>query len=139
MKTREDIVKEFNRAFSLPVDLNIGRAITSGNLSLCNNLIYEEFTELDDAVCALLDPDKEGDIENVLKELADLQYVISGFAVRMGLNLEEAFQRVHLSNMSKLGEDGKPIYNDLGKVMKGPNYKEPYLSDLVEEEDYTNE
>jgi predicted HAD superfamily Cof-like phosphohydrolase len=49
----------------------------------------------------------------------------------MGLDLEAAFQRVHTSNMSKLGEDGKPIYRDDGKILKGPNYKPPFLDDLI--------
>lgn len=67
----------------------------------------------------------------LLKELCDLQYVLSGFAVTFGLPLDEAFKRVHESNMSKLGPDGKPIYREDGKVLKGPNYKKPDLSDLV--------
>lgn len=68
----------------------------------------------------------------LLKELCDLQYVLSGFAVTFGLPFDEAFRRVHESNMSKLGPDGKPVYREDGKVMKGPNYKEPNLTDLVE-------
>lgn len=68
----------------------------------------------------------------LLKELCDLQYVLSGFAVTFGLPFDEAFQRVHESNMSKLGPDGKPVYREDGKVMKGPNYKKPNLTDLVE-------
>ena len=68
----------------------------------------------------------------LLKELCDLQYVLSGFAVTFGLPFDEAFRRVHESNRSKLGPDGKPVYRDDGKVMKGPNYKEPNLTDLVE-------
>lgn len=68
----------------------------------------------------------------LLKELCDLQYVLSGFAVTFGLPFDEAFRRVHESNMSKLGSDGKPVYREDGKVMKGPNYKEPNLTDLVE-------
>jgi len=69
--------------------------------------------------------------EALLKELADLVYVVYGTAVSLGLNLDEALERVHESNMSKLGEDGKPIYREDGKVLKGSNYKEPYLGDLV--------
>jgi len=73
----------------------------------------------------------EGCEEALLKEMADLQYVLSGMAVALGLNLGEAFRRVHESNMSKLGDDGKPIYRDDGKVLKGPNYRKPELGDLV--------
>jgi len=68
--------------------------------------------------------------EELTKELADLLYVTIGFAVTFGLPLVEVFERVHQSNMSKLGEDGKPIYREDGKVMKGPNYQPPQLGDL---------
>ena len=61
------------------------------------------------------------------KELADLLYVVHGTAVAFGLPLEPAFVRVHQSNMSKLGDDGKPIYREDGKVKKGPNYQPPDL------------
>lgn len=66
------------------------------------------------------------------KELADLLYVVHGTAVAFGLPLEPAFVRVHQSNMSKLGDDGKPIYREDGKVKKGPNYQPPDLTDLFE-------
>ena len=65
-----------------------------------------------------------------LKELADLIYVCYQYAENMGWFLDEALDRVHISNMSKLGDDGKPIYRDDGKVLKGPDYKPPDLSDL---------
>ena len=66
-----------------------------------------------------------------LKELADLVYVCYQYAENMGWFLDEALDRVHASNMSKLGEDGRPIYRDDGKVLKGPNYKPPTLTDLI--------
>ena len=67
-----------------------------------------------------------------LKELADLVYVCYQYAENMNWFLDEALNRVHVSNMSKLGEDGKPIYREKdGKVLKGPNYKPPDLSDLI--------
>ena len=66
-----------------------------------------------------------------LKELADLVYVCYQYAANMQWDLDEAMHRVHESNMSKLDEDGKPIYREDGKVLKGPNYKPPDLSDLV--------
>ena len=69
--------------------------------------------------------------EECLKELADLVYVCYQYAENMGWLLDEAMNRVHESNMSKLGEDGKPIYREDGKVLKGPNYKPPDLSDLL--------
>lgn len=88
------------------------------------NLIAEELVEFLHAV------DHE-DRASALKELTDLNYTVWQFAENMGWDLDEAWQRVHASNMSKLGEDGKPIYREDGKVLKGPNYKEPHLGDLV--------
>ena len=69
--------------------------------------------------------------ENALKELADLVYVCYQYAANMGWDLDEAMDRVHKSNMSKLDEYGKPIFREDGKVLKGPNYQPPDLSDLV--------
>ena len=66
-----------------------------------------------------------------LKELADLVYVCYQFAASQEWDLDEAMHRVHKSNMSKLGEDGKPLYRVDGKVMKGPNYQPPNLKDLI--------
>ena len=66
-----------------------------------------------------------------LKELADLIYVCYQYAENMGWFLDEALDREHISNMSKLGEDGKPIYREDGKVLKGPHYKPPNLTDLI--------
>ena len=68
---------------------------------------------------------------NILKELADLVYVCYQYAANLGWDLDEAMHRVHESNMSKLDEDGKPIYREDGKVLKGPNYAPPNLNDLV--------
>lgn len=67
----------------------------------------------------------------MLKELADLTYVIHQMAACFGWDLQTAYNRVHGSNMSKLGEDGKPIHREDGKILKGPNYYEPELIDLV--------
>jgi len=69
--------------------------------------------------------------ENQLKELADLVYVCYQYAANLEWDLDEALKRVHKSNMSKLDEYGKPIYRADGKVLKGPNYKPPILTDLV--------
>ena len=93
------------------------------------NLIVEEFNEFLEAEGSLFreHPDAQ---EETLKELADLVYVCYQYAENMGWFLDEALDRVHKSNMSKLGEDGKPIYREDGKVLKGPNYKLPTLTDL---------
>ena len=68
---------------------------------------------------------------NLLKEMADVQYVLSGMAVTFGLPLEHVFSRVHDSNLSKLGDDGKPVIREDGKILKGPRYHPPVLDDLV--------
>ena len=70
-----------------------------------------------------------------LKELADLVYVCYQYAVSQGWDLATAMERVHQSNLSKLGNDGKPVFRADGKLMKGPNYRPPDLEDLIPEED----
>ena len=92
-------------------------------------LIVEEFKEFIEAEGMLFRHGRNLH-EECLKELADLVYVCYQYAENMGWFLDEALDRVHRSNMSKLGEDGKPIYREDGKVLKGPNYKAPDLSDL---------
>ena len=93
------------------------------------NLIVEEFKEFLEAEGFLFMHGKNHQ-EHALKELADLVYVCYQYAENMGWFLDEALDRVHKSNMSKLDEDGNPIYREDGKVLKGPNYKPPNLSDL---------
>ena len=94
------------------------------------NLIVEEFKEFLEADGFLFKHGNNVQAE-CLKELADLVYVCYQYAENMGWFLDEALNRVHESNMSKLDEDGKPIYREDGKVLKGPNYKPPDLSDLI--------
>ncbi len=93
------------------------------------NLIVEEFKEFLEAEGFLFMHGKNHQ-EHALKELADLVYVCYQYAENMGWFLDEALDRVHKSNMSKLDEDGNPIYREDGKVLKGPNYKPPTLEDL---------
>ena len=94
------------------------------------NLIVEEFKELLEADSSLFRVGNDIK-EACLKELADLVYVCYQYAENMRWDLDGALDLVHKSNMSKLDEDGKPIYREDGKVLKGPNYKPPYLDDLV--------
>ena len=95
------------------------------------NLISEEYAELNEAFFeATKHIQNKRAREECLKELADLVYVAFQFAAAAGWELDEALDRVHASNMSKL-VDGKPLKREDGKVLKGPNYKPPYLSDLV--------
>ena len=94
------------------------------------NLITEEFKEFLEAD-GLLFRDSPEFPANCLKELADLVYVCYQYAANMSWDLDEAMDRVHKSNMSKLDEYGKPILREDGKVLKGSNYKPPNLEDLV--------
>ena len=71
------------------------------------------------------------DIKEVADALTDILYVTYGAGHAFGIDLDNCFKEVQNSNMSKLGEDGRPIYNDKGKVMKGPNYFKPNLSKFV--------
>ena len=93
-------------------------------------LIVEEFKEFLDAENQLL-TDFSVNAADCLKELADLVYVCFQYAENLGWDLDAALDRVHQSNMTKLGEDGKPIRREDGKVLKGPNYQPPNLTDLV--------
>ena len=88
------------------------------------NLIKEELAEFKEAI------DKK-DLLEAADALTDLLYVTYGAGHAFGINLDDCFNEVQNSNMSKLGTDGKPIYNDAGKVMKGPNYFKPDLSKFV--------
>ena len=93
-------------------------------ISLRYELIKEELEEFKDAV------DKK-DIKEVADALTDILYVTYGAGHAFGINLDKCFEEVQNSNMSKLDQNGKPIYNDSGKVMKGPNYFKPNLSKFV--------
>ncbi len=93
------------------------------------DLIIEEFKEFLEAEGFLFMHGKNHQ-EHALKELADLVYVCYQYAENMGWFLDEALDRVHQSNLSKLDEEGNPIYREDGKVLKGPNYKPPNLEDL---------
>ena len=88
------------------------------------NLISEELEELKDAI-------KNNDLKETIDALTDILYVTYGAGHAFGINLDKCFNEVQESNMSKLGSDGKPIYNDSGKVMKGPNYFKPDLLKFI--------
>jgi predicted HAD superfamily Cof-like phosphohydrolase len=95
-------------------------------------LIEEEVQEFDEAATLLKYSPNDLSLQiEVLKELCDVVYVAYQFAAAFGLDLDTAMQRVYESNMSKLDDDGKPIYREDGKVLKGPNYKKPVLDDLI--------
>lgn len=129
-KTTLEQVQEFHETYGLPVKAEPNIADEKTN-ALRINLLAEELEELQEAL-------KAGDIVEVLDALTDLQYVLDGAYLSFGLHSVKtaAFDEVHASNMSKLGEDGKPIRRESdGKVLKGPNYWAPDLSKFVEEKD----
>ena len=88
------------------------------------SLIKEEFDELENAM-------NKKDLVEIADALTDILYVTYGAGHAFGINLDKCFEEVQNSNMSKLDENGKPIYNEHGKVMKGPNYFKPDLSKFV--------
>ena len=88
------------------------------------NLIEEEVNELKDAI-------KNKDLKETIDALTDILYVAYGAGHAFGVDLDKCFEEVQKSNMSTLGEDGKPIYNESGKVMKGPRYFKPNLSKFI--------
>ena len=93
-------------------------------IKLRYNLIKEELDEFEEAL-------KDKDLKEVADALTDILYVTYGAGHAFGIDLDKCFDEVQRSNMSKLGEDGKPIYNEHGKVMKGPNYFEPDLKKFL--------
>ena len=89
------------------------------------NLIKVELNELKYAM-------KTKNLKEIADALTDILYVTYGAGYAYGINLDKCFKEVQRANMSKLGKDGKPIFNEKGKVMKGPNYQEPNLKQFVE-------
>lgn len=118
-KSPLDMVKQFANVYGQVLNHPWTKDTDKDLLRLV--LVKEEYGEVLSATEA----------DDLLKELADLVYVTYGYAATFGWDLDEAVRRVHASNMSKLGPDGKPIHRDDGKVLKGPNYEPPYLKDLV--------
>ena len=94
-------------------------------MQLRYDLIKEELNELEQAM-------KTKNLKEIADALTDILYVTYGAGYAYGINLDKCFKEVQRANMSKLGNDGKPIYNEKGKVMKGPNYSEPNLKQFVE-------
>ena len=112
-------VKKFMQTFGQ--DVKTKASFPSEKIvNLRNSLIEEELLELKEAV-------KNKDINEIADALTDILYVTYGAGHAYGIDLDKCFDEVQNSNMSKLGVDGKPIYNESGKVMKGPNYFKPNL------------
>ena len=121
--TNFEKVKEFMFTFGQEVKEN--PEFPNDNIvDLRIKLIEEELAELKDAI-------KNKDIVEVADALTDILVVTYGAGLAFGINLDKCFDEVQESNMSKLGQDGKPIYNEHGKVMKGPNYFKPNLKQFM--------
>ena len=113
----------FMKTFGQEIKVKAGMSTEKIN-TLRINLIKEELDELKKAV-------DDKDILEIADALTDILYVTYGAGHSFGIDLDKCFEEVQNSNMSKSGEDGKPIYNEQGKVMKGPNYFKPDLSKFV--------
>ena len=119
--TNANKVREFMEAFDQEVKKK-PEWPDADTVNLRVDLIEEEYDELKQAVYSY-----DGTITDVADALCDILYVVYGMAHSYGIDIDECFREVHVSNMSKLGEDGKPIYREDGKVVKGPNYRPPDL------------
>ena len=121
--TNFENVKKFMQTFGQEVRTNASFP-NDKIIDLRIDLIREELSELKEAV-------EKKDIKEVADALTDILYVTYGAGHAFGINLDKCFEEVQNSNMSKLGSDGKPIYNEQGKVMKGPDYFKPDLNKFV--------
>ena len=119
-----DDVQKFMKTFGQLVNTK-AQFPEEKTMKLRFDLIKEELNELELAM-------KTKNLKEIADALTDILYVTYGAGYAYGIDLDKCFKEVQRANMSKLGEDGKPIYNEKGKVMKGPNYIEPNLKQFVE-------
>ena len=121
--TNFEKVKEFMTKFGQEVK-DKSKFPNEKIIELRKKLIEEEYDELKEAI-------NEHDIVEVADALTDILVVTYGAGAAFGIDLDKCFEEVHRSNMSKLSDEGKPIYNKFGKVMKGPNYSPPDLKKII--------
>ena len=121
--TNFEKVGQFMKTFGQEVKTKPGLSSEKIN-NLRISLINEEMEEFKEAI-------KNNDLKEAVDALTDILYVTYGAGHAFGVNLDKCFDEVQRSNMSKLGNDGKPIYNEVGKVMKGPGYFKPDLSKFI--------
>ena len=126
MKKSLAAVQEFHEAFGLGVNQQPTTDLGAEKIQLRYELMKEENEEY-------LEAAKNGDLVEVADALGDMLYILCGTIVEHGLQhkISEVFNEIQRSNMSKLGEDGKPIYREDGKVLKGPNYLKPDLEKIL--------
>lgn len=121
-----DCVEEFNRAYGVEAPTKNYTAMYTQY-----RLVQEEYRELTQAVALYGSEQKHAAQLEILDAICDSIYVLIGLALKMGFDLDGAFREVHRSNMSKLGEDGKPIKREDGKILKGPNFTLPDLTPYI--------
>jgi predicted HAD superfamily Cof-like phosphohydrolase len=126
MKKSLAAVQEFHEAFGLGVNQQPTTGLGAEKIQLRYELMKEENEEY-------LEAAKNGDLVEVADALGDMLYILCGTIVEHGLQhkISEVFDEIQRSNMSKLGGDGKPIYREDGKVLKGPNYTQPDLAKIL--------
>ena len=127
MKRKLNAVKEFHTSFGLGVSEEMKANLGEKKNILRFNLMDEENKEY-------LEAAQNDDLVEVADALGDMLYILCGTILEHGMQykIEEVFEEIQRSNMSKLGEDGKPIYREDGKVLKGPNYFKPNIKEILE-------
>lgn len=126
-----EMVAEFHKAFYLSDRLNTTDdpyPLSSEEEQLRLDLLEEEFSEYLQALY-------ESDRVALADALGDMLYIIHGTALAYGFDLDAVLEEIHRSNMTKLGEDGKPLYREDGKVLKGPNYEPPNIAGVLDEQE----
>jgi predicted HAD superfamily Cof-like phosphohydrolase len=124
-------VKTFHEIFGLAVEYEPLAELHEREFILRYNLMKEENEEY-------LEACREGDLNGIADALGDMMYILFGTIVRHGLQekIEKVFEEIHRSNLSKLDGEGKPIYREDGKVLKGPNYFKPRIADVLSDNTY---
>ncbi len=128
MKNKISAVQEFHTAFKIGYKNEPAADLGEAKNILRFNLMKEENEEY-------LEAAQNNDLVEVADALGDMLYILCGTIIEHGLQhkIEEVFNEIQRSNMSKLGEDGKPIYREDGKVLKGPNYFKPNIKEILEQ------
>lgn len=126
MKSKIKAVKKFHEAFNIGFELQPVAKLSEQKLQLRFDLMDEENKEY-------LEAARNGDLVEVADALGDMLYILCGTIIEHGMQdkIEAVFNEIQRSNMSKLGADGKPIYREDGKVMKGPNYFKPNIAEIL--------
>ena len=129
MKNKIKAVHEFHKAFGLGIEEKPIAKLSDQKLKLRFDLMQEENEEY-------LEAAQNNDLVEVADALGDMLYILCGTIIEHGMQdkIEEVFNEIQRSNMSKLGADGKPIYREDGKVMKGPNYFKPNIAAILDKD-----